>query len=238
MDLKNYIDRNFINIRLKDRGYASFAARKSILNAINELKTKAKGSVLDVGCGIMPYRDYLCENGLIEKYIGIDIELTDYHYKLKPDYFWNGKEIPFDDDSFDWIIATEFLEHYHETHEILFEISRVLKKGGVLFFTVPFVWPLHDTPYDEYRFTPYSLEKHFRKASFSEIELKPLGDINSSMAIVTGHWINSFSQSKYKKRIIEIIYKPLFNYLMKRSSNKVSFEDGQLPSGIYGFIKK
>jgi ubiquinone/menaquinone biosynthesis C-methylase UbiE len=48
-----------------------------------------------------------------------------------------------DDESVDFVLATEFLEHYFDTEKILVEIKRVLKPGGVL-FSVPNVL-LHET---------------------------------------------------------------------------------------------
>ncbi len=56
--------------------------------------------------------------------------------------------MPFEDNVFDCAMATEVLEHCAYPEVTLFEVSRVLKKDGLFFFTVPFVWPLHDCPFD------------------------------------------------------------------------------------------
>ena len=65
--------------------------------------------------------------------------------------------MPIKDNSYNTIIATEVLEHCFEPEILLKEIYRVLKPGGLLFFTVPFVWNFHETPYDAYHYTPFAL---------------------------------------------------------------------------------
>jgi SAM-dependent methyltransferase len=49
--------------------------------------------------------------------------------------------LPFADDSFDRIIASEVLEHIPEDSTAMAEISRVLKPGGTVAVTVPRYWP-------------------------------------------------------------------------------------------------
>ena len=49
--------------------------------------------------------------------------------------------LPFADDSFDRIIASEVLEHIPEDSAAMAEISRVLKPGGTVAVTVPRYWP-------------------------------------------------------------------------------------------------
>ena len=49
--------------------------------------------------------------------------------------------LPFADDSFDRIIASEVLEHIPEDSAAMAEIDRVLKPGGTVSVTVPRCWP-------------------------------------------------------------------------------------------------
>jgi ubiquinone/menaquinone biosynthesis C-methylase UbiE len=50
-------------------------------------------------------------------------------------------DMPFDDDSFDRVIAAEVLEHIHEDTTAMREILRVLKPGGLAAVTVPAFLP-------------------------------------------------------------------------------------------------
>lgn len=145
--------------------YAYYIPRKFILNAIEKVKEKLYGEVLDLGCGIMPYKQLISTFPNVTSYRGLDLENSNYHNKIKPDVYWDGQTIPFKDNTFDTVIATEFLEHYHETESIFLEIKRVLKPNGILFFTVPFLWPLHEVPYDEFRFTPFYFQKKLTELS-------------------------------------------------------------------------
>ena len=141
-DIQKYKKDWFIELKLENLPISSYLVRKSLLAAITELKPILKGKVLDLACGVMPYKEFLMSDR-IENYIGIDLEGSAYHHDVKPDFYWNGTEIPMEDSSVDFVLATEFLEHYFDTAAVLKEINRVLKPGGIFFFTVPNIWPLH-----------------------------------------------------------------------------------------------
>lgn len=81
--------------------------------------------ILDVGCGIRPY-EILFSNS---KYTGIDIEDSGHKEEYKKvDRYFDGKNIPFNDNSFDLVICTQVIEHTLEYEYLLKEIYRVLKK--------------------------------------------------------------------------------------------------------------
>ncbi|MBC7845868.1 MAG: methyltransferase domain-containing protein [Flavobacterium sp.] len=235
--VEKYINDWFIDLKPEKMLFSFYIIRKSLLAAVTELKPKLHGKVLDLACGVMPYKEFL-NSKLIEEYIGMDLEPTEYHHDVKPDYYWDGINIPLDDASVNFVIATEFLEHYFDTSHILNEIKRVLKPGGTFFFTVPSVWPLHEAPYDYHRFTPYAFEEHFKKSEFSSWEIKPLGGFHYHLALSFALWNDySLSSGKYKK-----IIKPFLNiflkYLIKKDNKTIPFKNGQMFSGLYGFVTK
>jgi SAM-dependent methyltransferase len=53
-------------------------------------------------------------------------------------------QLPFDDESIDFIIANQILEHVKEVFWVLHEVSRVLKREGQLFVGVPNLASLHN----------------------------------------------------------------------------------------------
>lgn len=106
--------------------------------------------VLDVGCGDRPYQSLFAK----ARYVGIDIADSGRDKSLKrPDIFYDGKVIPFDDGEVDIVLFTQVLEHVAGSSKILSEISRVLRSRGKLILTVPFVYPEHEMPHDFYRYT-------------------------------------------------------------------------------------
>lgn len=106
----------------------------------------AGGAVLDVGCGLGREAFALCEKGY--KVTGIDISesvineviqlVKNNRYNI-PFLHYNGKDIPFEDSSYDIVIiwAQTFGLIYEDADKRYFlkECRRVLKDGGILSFS-------------------------------------------------------------------------------------------------------
>jgi SAM-dependent methyltransferase len=73
--------------------------------------------------------------------------------------------LPFASESFSGAVSTEVLEHVRDPQRMIDELGRILKPGGRLVLTTRFVFPLHDTPGDYYRFTDSGLRHLFRRWS-------------------------------------------------------------------------
>ena len=67
------------------------------------------------------------------------MDYGDYNCDLHTDI----EQIPFDDGSLDAILCIEVLEHVANPFKALDEIYRVLKSGGKVFFTTPFLLGYH-----------------------------------------------------------------------------------------------
>ena len=55
----------------------------------------------------------------------------------------DAQRLPFKDEQFDAIICSEVLEHVDKPLQMAGEISRVLREGGTLIFTIPNGWGLY-----------------------------------------------------------------------------------------------
>tara|TARA_R110000868_G_scaffold52950_2_gene166640 strand:- start:157 stop:867 length:711 start_codon:yes stop_codon:yes gene_type:complete len=231
---------SFINIKLKRDNLDIYIIRKAILNALKNNLKMFSGNLLDVGCGKMPYKNYIIKNSMVDAYVGLDIEnALIYDEDVKPDYTWNGKRMPFENNTFDCAFATEVLEHCPDPEIVLKEIFRVLKPNGIFFFTVPFLWNLHEVPHDEYRYTPFSLKRHLKNSRFKDIEIKATGGWHASMAQMLGLWIRRSPMSESKRKYLSIALKPIIRFLIKIDKNtKVNFVNGQMITGLYGIAKK
>ena len=74
--------------------------------------------------------------------------------------------LPVNPASFDAVLCTEVLEHLRHPDAVLAELARVLVPGGRLCLTVPFVWPLHEEPFDFFRYTPFALSEMLQEHGF------------------------------------------------------------------------
>jgi SAM-dependent methyltransferase len=146
-----------------------YIIRKGIYEGVYSNKIYLKGKLLDFGCGTKPYKDIID----VEEYIGLDIEESGHTHKMDQiDVYYDGKTIPFEDNYFDSVLTSEVFEHVFNLEEILNEIFRVLKPGGYMVITVPFVWEEHEIPYDFARYTSFGIEHLLKKTGFEIIDKK------------------------------------------------------------------
>ncbi|MEY3573930.1 MAG: hypothetical protein RLZZ617_528 [Bacteroidota bacterium] len=128
-----------------------YIIRRDLYRTLSGMASEFRGgSMLDFGCGAKPYQ-HLFD---VKEYIGLDMENPGHpHLTEEVDVFYDGKTIPFEAHRFDYALASEVLEHVFEPDRILGELHRVLKPGGLVLFTVPFVWNEHEMPYDYARYS-------------------------------------------------------------------------------------
>jgi SAM-dependent methyltransferase len=220
-----------------------YYVRSSILNALLQSRHLLAGTLLDIGCGRMPYKEILLKpQGSTEKYIGLDLDVpaTEFYAKAAPDLLWDGRTIPLAEESVDSVMLTEVLEHCFEPGVVLREARRVLRPGGYVFITVPFLWPLHDVPYDEYRYTPFSLEKHLAQAGFTNTSVKALGGWNASLGQMLSLWLNrSGLPDRKRKWLYRLLLKRAIGWLYEHDHKPQDFLDNSyMLTGITALAQK
>src|SRR5262245_50536365 len=206
---------------------ATRLVRDGIRRKLSGALSQFSGTLLDVGCGQMPYKK-LVESppSSVKRYIGLD--LRNGPYGGMPDLQWDGKTIPLDSDSIDCAIATEVLEHCADPDTVMQEICRVLKPNGVFFFSVPFLWPLHEVPRDEYRYTPWSLERLSLASGFSRVKITALGGWDASLAQMLALWVARRPMSNRKRLLLTLVARPIVRYLQQRDHPVSEFLEGQM----------
>lgn len=91
----------------------------------------------------------------------------------EPDVVALGESIPFRNGSFDAVLCTQVLEHVQDERAVVGEIARILRPGGRLLLSVPFLFPIHAHPEDNRRFTDQGLRRLLK--DFELLELRAMG---------------------------------------------------------------
>ena len=129
------------------------------------------GVVIDLGGGKNPSYERFWQIKP-EKFIRVDI-----NEKAEPDVVANlNKPLPFSDNFADVIFLFNVIYILENPGKTLREINRILKPGGKLFITSPFIFNEAKEPNDYWRFTSEGLEKLLKEAGFNEILIKPVGE--------------------------------------------------------------
>lgn len=142
----------------------------------------ARGAVIDLGCGLMPYRSYLPP--AVSAYHGMDLWLRSDRISLVGDIQHLDMLAPA---SFDTVLCFEVLEHVPDPQQALHGIAHILKPGGVALISVPYLSRPHDLPHDYYRYTAYGLRHLVTEAGLEVTELK----IKGGLFAFLGHQVST-----------------------------------------------
>jgi len=146
--------------------------QRDILDILNILSDDIK-SILDVGCGDGFITNWL-PSGI--NVVGIDISAEALKYVNKPKINGSVTQIPFQDKSYDLVMANDLIEHLNELDysAALVEIKRVARRFVLI--TVPFKENLEAGNYKcESCGNKYHINGHFRSFNIDTAQ-KMLGD--------------------------------------------------------------
>jgi SAM-dependent methyltransferase len=144
--------------------------KKAVNDRVRKNLPVMTGDVYDLGCGTRPYEQDIMQ--FARNYIGVDWSncIHGQSCDIVADL---NKNIPIDTGVADTVISFEVLEHLCEPQIMLNEAYRILKNDGIFFLSVPFMWWVHEAPWDYYRYTPHGLEYLFKKAGFVDVVVEP-----------------------------------------------------------------
>jgi SAM-dependent methyltransferase len=143
---------------------------KNILNKKNK-----SINVLDLGCGAGNSIDLFRSINPDINWFGVDVKSspegklrtrTDGDFRT-----YDGINLPYDDNFFDFIYSNQVLEHVRHPDSLLKDVFRVLKPGGYFTGSVSYLEPYHS--FSIYNFTPYGIMVSLCDTGFQLKEMRP-----------------------------------------------------------------
>jgi SAM-dependent methyltransferase len=179
-------------------------AKRSLRRALAGVSAHAHGRLLDVGCGVKPYRSLF---PAVTQHLGIERPGTLSKSRVV-DVWGDALALPFRAGLFDTVLCSEVLEHVPEPSRLFEQAARVLKPGGMLILSTPQVWGLHEEPFDFYRFTKYGLSHLARASGLEVVEVRP----TCGTFAMVGQRLSSFafySSGAYRHIVPNLLLRPL-----------------------------
>lgn len=155
----------------------------------------ADAVVYDIGCGQKPFATYLSSR--VRQHIGVD--LADGFYQ--PDYvdlIGTAYAVPAEGGVADAIILSQVIEHLESPLLAMREAHRLLKPGGVMFLSFPFLYPQHAPPHDYLRYTEFYLANKLAGEDFELLEQHRIGGYWYLIGMYTNMYCRSLDRGLLK----------------------------------------
>lgn len=188
-----YVSDNYVSHSDTKKGLVNklyHAVRKRTLNGKRRLLTRetgmAKGELLDIGCGTGAFLHTMAAAGW--NITGLEPDATARKnaidlYNIHPQE--PGKLFELPAATYNAITMWHVLEHVHELHAYIKQLSALLAPGGKIFIAVPNYtsadaaiykenWAAWDVPRHLYHFSPQSMEQLLAAHQLKLISCKPM----------------------------------------------------------------
>lgn len=158
----------------------SSKTRQQLEKWLGEISVPNNSRVLDIGGSQNPIQGRLKNKGENTEYKILDLAQP-HECKQKPDLAGNVNEALWCDidiyeieDKFDTVFCIEVSEYWYDPYEAIENINYFLKKGGILYISFHFIYPMHN-PIEEdcLRYTRFGCIKLLEKAGFKIDKITP-----------------------------------------------------------------
>lgn len=153
----------------------NWLAHHKLIRALERARAHARGDLLDVGCGSMPYAPLFA--GRVTTYRGTDLHGSPDLGDARPDAYARAEAQPFRAASFDTVLALAMFSYIPEPGRMLSEVHRVLRPGGVLLLECIQMAPLYPLHVDYYRYTRHGAAYVLSQAGFEPVEFIAIGGL-------------------------------------------------------------
>lgn len=159
------IDVNFENIHKIEDTHKS----NDIPFEYLELLASDRYKVLQIGAG----------NTLKSYQNSIELEMNIF---TNTDIIADAHNLPFKDNSFDFVFAFNVFEHLENPFIAASEIYRVLKIGGKVIIHTAFLQPLHQEPHHYFNMTRFGVQKTFSKFKIDKLHVSNNFNVQYSLS--------------------------------------------------------
>lgn len=165
---------------------------------LNLLKKKSPAPrILDVGAGSMQ---------IFPGVITMELLPTE-----STDVAGDATRLPFRDGSMDGVVILNVLEHVENPIRAVSEIRRILSPGGIVYAVVPFIFPYHEAPRDNWRYTVSGLSILFECLGFRKVHSGfEKGPCSAYLRLSIHFWALFFS---FNTLFLYKVWRVLFSYL-------------------------
>ena len=183
-----------------------------------------KGDLLDLGCGKVPL--YQFYKPLVSNVTCVDWG-NSYTGNEHIDEFCDlNEKLPFSDNSFDTVILSDVIEHLNNPLFTLTEVKRVTRNGGKIIINYPFLYGIHESPFDFGRYTKFQIQNWSTILGFNIIIERQYGGLLD----IVEHALIRILKKKKGGRILEKFTFWIFTKLKTEKNN-----DDSHPY-MYGFV--
>ena len=205
--------------------YLGTSYRRRLIDAdLEAVKERLSGRVLDIGGGR--------RRGSFRAPTQAQWIVADVSSAGQPHVRADVQALPFRDAAFDAIKITEVLEHVPDTCAALRECRRVLRPGGRLVATVPFLERLHGDPDDYVRYSDAMWRRLLAESGLTADSVTPQGGYFTQLAGMLRFLVQ---RAPAGLRHAGYVLFPLFD-LMARIDRLASVRRSQLASFVGGYF--
>jgi len=145
---------------------------QALCDALWAERDRVRGVVIDLGCGMQPYRPWLGREAV--RWVGLDLP-SSASGRPTADVFASAGGAPVRGASADCVLSTQVIEHMPRPWTLFTEAARILKPGGTLLVSAPQAQWLHEEPHDYWRYTRYGLLQLATDAGLAPVRVVPFG---------------------------------------------------------------
>jgi SAM-dependent methyltransferase len=191
-----------------DLDHPYFLHLRSLFADLEHASSHARGRLLDIGCGNKPYEKMFAAR--ISEHVGCDVAQSS---ECRVDVICEATAIPLPDATFDTVLCTQVIEHVADHCTLIQEAFRLLRSDGILIVSGPLYWPLHEEPYDFFRFTEHGFRYLLEKVGFVVDEIVGNGGKWATCGQVLVHTVQT---SRVNHRAVIRTINRVFAYLDDR----------------------